>query len=169
MILSRVLAFSVLLCIAGCKPTVITTKSINNLPVDHAQDEAKLQQLDVEWSKAAAARSVDGWMSFYADDAVVLPPNDTIADSKEKIHASMTAFLGLPELKVGWTATKTVVSDAGDMAYVYGNYSMTAKDPSTGKPIVDNGKMVEVWRKQPNGNWKCVVDTWNTDLPLATT
>jgi ketosteroid isomerase-like protein len=27
--------------------------------------------------------------------------------------------------------------------------------------------MVEIWKKQADGNWKCIVDSWNTDLPPA--
>jgi ketosteroid isomerase-like protein len=43
---------------------------------------------------------------------------------------------------------------------------VTLKD-SKGK-AVDSGKLVEVWKKQPDGKWKCVVDTYNSDLPAAT-
>jgi ketosteroid isomerase-like protein len=33
----------------------------------------------------------------------------------------------------------------------------------------DVGKMVEVWKKQPNQQWKCVADIFNSDLPMPTT
>jgi hypothetical protein len=26
---------------------------------------------------------------------------------------------------------------------------------------------LESWKKQADGNWKCIVDTWNSDLPAA--
>ena len=29
----------------------------------------------------------------------------------------------------------------------------------------DRGKLVEVWKKQPDGKWKVIVDAFNTDLP----
>jgi ketosteroid isomerase-like protein len=51
------------------------------------------------------------------------------------------------------------------MAYAYGSYKLTANDPS-GKTINDTGKTVEVWRRQ-NSQRKCVLDTWNTDMPMA--
>jgi ketosteroid isomerase-like protein len=38
-----------------------------------------------------------------------------------------------------------------------------------GKPMGDVGKMVEVWKKQPNQQWKCVADIFNSDLPMPTT
>jgi ketosteroid isomerase-like protein len=39
-------------------------------------------------------------------------------------------------------------------------------DPS-GKPINDRGKYLAVWKKQPDGTWKCVMDIWNSDLPAS--
>jgi ketosteroid isomerase-like protein len=36
-----------------------------------------------------------------------------------------------------------------------------------GKPVTDNGKFVEVWKKQSDGKWKCVADTYNSDLPVV--
>ena len=29
----------------------------------------------------------------------------------------------------------------------------------------DTGKLVEIWKKQADGKWKCIVDTYNSDLP----
>jgi ketosteroid isomerase-like protein len=41
---------------------------------------------------------------------------------------------------------------------------MTEND-AAGKPMTDKGKYLEVWKKQADGTWKCVVDMFNTDLP----
>ena len=32
--------------------------------------------------------------------------------------------------------------------------------------INDTGKILEVWKKQPDGQWKCIVDAYNSDIPL---
>jgi ketosteroid isomerase-like protein len=34
-----------------------------------------------------------------------------------------------------------------------------------GKPMQDFGKNVEIWKRQPDGSWRCILDTWNSDLP----
>jgi ketosteroid isomerase-like protein len=36
-----------------------------------------------------------------------------------------------------------------------------------GKPVTDHGKLVEVWKKQADGKWKTVADTFNSDLPSS--
>jgi ketosteroid isomerase-like protein len=33
--------------------------------------------------------------------------------------------------------------------------------------VSEKGKMVEVWRKQADGKWKCVSDIFNSDMPVA--
>lgn len=133
---------------------------------DRSAIEQHVLELDQDWGKAGAARSVDGWVSFYAADAVVLPPNEKTADTPAAIRASVSELLTLPEVQVAWRPSKIFVSDAGDMAYLYGTYTLHAKDPS-GMPINDFGKIAEIWRRQTDGNWKCVLDTWSSDLPVA--
>jgi ketosteroid isomerase-like protein len=33
--------------------------------------------------------------------------------------------------------------------------------------VSNTGKLVEIWKKQADGKWKCIVDTYNSDLPAA--
>jgi len=50
--------------------------------------------------------------------------------------------------------------------YSQGTYELTMNDPA-GKPIMDHGTYVEVRKKQPDGKWKCAVDMFNSDVPVA--
>jgi ketosteroid isomerase-like protein len=133
-------------------------------PDTRGADEAAVRKTDADWAAAAQSKQVDAWVAFYSDDAMVLPPNDSAATSKDSIHKAVGQLLGLPGLSVKWQATKVEVARSGDIAYAQGTYELGMKD-SKGKPMADHGKYVEVWKKQPDGNWKCVVDTWNSDLP----
>ena len=56
------------------------------------------------------------------------------------------------------------VARSGDLAYVTGTYELSETD-AKGKPMTDKGKYLEVWKKQVDGNWKCVIDMFNSDLP----
>lgn len=33
--------------------------------------------------------------------------------------------------------------------------------------MTDKGKFLEVWKKQADGNWKCVADMFSSDVPVA--
>jgi ketosteroid isomerase-like protein len=58
------------------------------------------------------------------------------------------------------------VSSAGDLGYTTGSYEVTVND-AEGNPVTSRGKVVVVWKKQPDGNWKAVLDIWNSDGPAA--
>lgn len=129
-----------------------------------AADETALRKLDDEWSRAAGARDVEKTISYYSDDAVVMPPNIPTLTGKESIQTLWKSMLGSPDFSGGWKATKVEVARSGDLAYVSGNYEFNEKDNS-GKPITDKGKYLEVWKKQTDGSWKCVADMFSSDLP----
>lgn len=137
-------------------------------PDTRAADEALIRKADADWVKAAQTKRVDAWVAYYADDAVVLPPNDKVANSKDTIRKAVSDLLTMPDVGVTWQPTKVEVARSGDLAYLYGAYELTATGPE-GKPIADRGKNVEIWKKQADGNWKCILDTWSSDLPAAPT
>ena len=134
--------------------------------VDVAADEAAIREIDAQWVKAAGTVQVDAWLAFYADNAVILPPNDAMANGKASARKSVAELLALPGLKVSWRPTKVEVARSGDMAYLVGVYELSFKDDK-GKPSADQGKLLEVWKKQTDGSWKCVDDTWNSNLPAS--
>jgi ketosteroid isomerase-like protein len=137
-------------------------------PDTRAADEAAVRKADEDWAAAAQSKQVDAWVAFYADDAAVLPPNEKMATTKESIRKEIGDLLGLPGLSVSWQATKVEAGRSGDLAYTYGTYELTSNNPK-GKPVTDHGKYVEIWKKQSDGSWKCIVDTWSSDLPAAPT
>lgn len=49
--------------------------------------EQTLRDLNAQWSKAAGAKDLDKTVSFYSDDAIVFPPNQSSATTKDGIRA----------------------------------------------------------------------------------
>jgi uncharacterized protein (TIGR02246 family) len=127
-------------------------------------DEATLKNLDAEWSKAAGAKNVDKTASYYSDDALVLPPNMTAIHGKQAARAMWQGMFSVPGFGGGWKVSKVEVARSGDLAYVTGTYELSETD-DRGKPATDKGKYLEVWKKQADGNWKCIVDMFNSDFP----
>jgi ketosteroid isomerase-like protein len=131
-----------------------------------AADEATLRNLDAEWSKAAGAKDLEKTVSYYTDDALILPPNIPTIQGKQGARTMWQGMFSVPGFGGGWKATKVEVASSGDLGYVTGTYELSETDAS-GRPMVDKGKYLEVWKKQPDGSWKCVVDMFNTDLSSA--
>jgi len=128
--------------------------------------EQGLRDADAAWSKAAGSKDLDKTVSYYSDDATVLPPNASAATTKEAIRKIWQDMLASPGFVISWTATKVEVAKSGDLGFVSGTYKLTMNDAS-GKPVNDRGKYVEVWEKKADGKWKCGIDTWNSDLPAS--
>ena len=159
---TRCLGVCCALALAGCAPAPQAA-----LPADtRAADEAAIRKTDADWLKAAQTKQVDAWVAFYSDDAVVLAPNEKLAADKASIRKGIEGLLGAPAMNINWQLTKIDVARSGDLGYGYGTYTLSMNDDK-GKPINDQGKILEVWKKQADGNWKCVADTWNSDLPTA--
>jgi uncharacterized protein (TIGR02246 family) len=158
---ASLLAFLLVLTAIGCNPAQPPVS-----PDTRAAEEANIRKLDADWVRAAQTKQVDAWLVFYADDAVVLPPNDKAASGKESIRKPVADLLGLPELSISWQPNKVEVARSGDLAYLYGTYDLSFKGPG-GKIVSDTGKNLEIWKKQSDGSWKCIVDTWNSDLPAT--
>jgi ketosteroid isomerase-like protein len=148
----------------ACAAVILFASSCGQAPPadTRAADESTIRDLDVKWSKAATGKDLEGTVSYYSDDASLLPPNATIQSGKTAIHAAWEGLLGSVD-SMAWQPSKIEVSKSSDMAYVIGVYQLASKDPR-GRQVLDHGKYVEVWKKQSDGNWKTVADIFNTDL-----
>jgi len=143
----------------------LLTLSCAPLPVTSIDNQGAIRDADAQWSKAVAAKDLEGTIAFYSDDATVLPPNAPAVTTKANIRALWASLLA-PGVDTSWQTTKVEVARSGELGYVLGTYVVTVKD-AQGKLAAENGKLVEVWKKQPDGKWKCVADMYNSDLPPA--
>src|SRR5438046_10707040 len=146
-------------CIALLSFAFVGTTSSADTKIEQA-----LRDLDAKWSAAAGDKDIDKTVSYYSEDAVVMPPNAPSAKTKETIRGAWKEMLTSPGAAITWKATKVEVAKAGDLAYVSGTYEQLMTDAS-GNPAKDRGKYVEIFKKQTDGTWKVIVDIWNSDLP----
>ncbi len=123
--------------------------------------EQTVRDTDEQWSKAAAAKDVEKTISFYSDDAVVLPPNAPAVTTKEGRRELWKGFLDSLSA-INWKTTRVEVANSGELAYLTGTYEMTGKDGTK-----DRGKYLEVFKKQPDGSWRCGADMFSSDLPAT--
>src|SRR5438128_518857 len=79
-------------------------------PDTRAADESALKDWDTQWSNAARAKDVDKTVSYYADGAIVMPPNATAMTTKEAIRKTWKDLLTAPGFSGGWKPTKVEVS-----------------------------------------------------------
>lgn len=126
------------------------------------QERDKLIALDREWSQTT--KDIDKFVSYYASDASVYPQAMPIATGSAAIRDAMTKIASLPGFSLQWTAVKADVSASGDLGYTSGTYEMS-RDSVAGTPMIEKGKYVAIWKKQPDGQWKAAEDIFNADAP----
>lgn len=149
-----ILALSVCFC-SGCQRETIDTR---------AQDERAIREADAATLKAAQAKDVDGAVANYAEDGSWLPPNAPMVNGKAAIRAGWLKLINSPGFNIDWQIDKLEVSRAGDLGYTIYTYQLALEDPN-GNPIKDHGKDMAIWKKQSDGGWKMIADTFNSDLP----
>ena len=130
--------------------------------VDAQASIAAVKAADTAWAKAAKARKIEDVLSYYADAAMVLPPNQEMATDKPGIRKAWEGLL-VTGTDVSWTPGSADVSSSGDLVYLEGYYLNTTT-AGKGKPSMDRGKYLSVWKLQADGSWKCVADAWSSDL-----
>ena len=130
---------------------------------DVATEEAKLLRRDAEWADLATkGKDIDNIVSYWSDDAVIIMPGQPIVEGKAAIRAYVASSLSNPVFKIHWKSSKVTFSPDGKMAYMPGTDEMTVPGPN-GAPMTLHLRGIAIWRLDPDGLWRCVVDISNEE------
>ncbi|MDX2058162.1 MAG: DUF4440 domain-containing protein [Gemmatimonadales bacterium] len=145
--------FSVALLATACRPAPATFTDA---------DRGEIRRLaDSQQVLFNAGRYGDAVALVFAEDAVSLPPNAPAAVGRAAIQEYMKGF---PPVR-DFAMVHQMIDGAGDLAVVHGSYTMTLPGPDSGRTITDVGKYLEVWKRQADGGWRVIRDSWTSDLP----
>ena len=154
----------------GCLALAALTVGCSNAPAPtpdtRTADVQAVKDVEAAWVKDLAAKDVDKWASYFAEDACGLYPGAGILNGKAAIKAALAPYFADPNFSMTFQFTKVMASKGGDMVYTQGTYTMTMTNPKTKKPMTDKGKYLTVYTKQADGSWKAVADTYNSDSSM---
>jgi uncharacterized protein (TIGR02246 family) len=155
-----------LLCLVlcACGPGSGGSAHRDNAPAElTATDSAGILAADSAFRAAANAGDAVAVAAVYAGDASLLPPNLPL----QRGRGAIRRFWGglLEAYTVTFETSPDVIEGRGDLAYNMGHYRFTAVPKARSAPgIADEGKFVEILRRQPDGSWKYIVDIYNSNL-----
>jgi len=132
--------------------------------VDPTVEAQALLQVDRAWAAATATGNVDSILSYWTDDARVLATAQPPYVGKPALRDMVTGMFAVPGFQITWTPQKAVVSSSGDLGYTTGENAITAPD-AAGRLTRTVGRYLTVWRKGPDGKWRCVEDISNPGPP----
>jgi len=139
----------------------ILLSSCSEKPIDQEAAALELMELSRNWSAMLASGDLEASIDFWADDAVMLPPDLPALYGKAAIREYVMEASSIPGFKISWEPESASISEGGDMGYLI-ERNVIEMDGENGEPIIIHGKVVTVWRKDSNGQWKNVADIWNS-------
>ena len=123
-----------------------------------SKTEPALNTLTAAFAAAYNARDAAKVASFYADDAVVMPPNEPMQKGRSAIEARLKKEMKEASVTLALTPTESAIM--GDRAYEVGTVTVTI----AGRKTIE--KYVVVY-KRVGSEWKIAYDIWNGDAPPA--
>ena len=147
-------------------PTPASTPAAAPAADTQAESQA-IRDGETAWAKEWQAKDADKIVSHYAPDAALLVTDRPAMNGTDAIKSGIGGMLKDPHLSLTFAPTLVVVAKAGDVAYTQGTYTMTFTDPKSRRILIEKGKYVTVYKKEPDGSWKAVEDIDNADAPAA--
>jgi ketosteroid isomerase-like protein len=164
---------AVLLGLSACVSGPSAADSPAPAPVSSAP--APSRATNKEALKAELARMEDAFCAMAKERGLLAAFEYFAAPDVAFIDTDPRQFRGLeavrrrmgpdrPGASLIWSAMFTDVSDDGTLGYNYGRYEFRAPG-ADGKAIVRTGWFLTIWRRQPDGSWRYVMDNGALDRP----
>lgn len=135
-------------------------------PVGQEALAEELMNTDREFSDLSADKGMNyAFLSYLADDGVLLRPNRMPVEGADKIKE----LFSMPDsiITLSWEPLFGYAAASGDLGYTYGTYHYESLSPE-GALMKDEGTYVTIWRKNKDGKWKFVLDSGNSGLSRKT-
>ncbi len=119
---------------------------------------------DLEHKFAAAVAEGGGraFATFFDPNGMTLANREAPLVGQAAIAAHATWSPDTYQLT--WTPEGGELSPAGDMGYTWGHYEGRSVGAGA-NGTVERGRYMTVWKKEPDGAWKIVMDSSNEDPP----
>jgi ketosteroid isomerase-like protein len=131
---------------------------------DRAALTASLRAADSALEAAVESKDAERAADLYLADATLLPIAEPAVVGRQAIRQEWAKTFGIPGFQNRARTIRLEVAAGGDLGFTQGTYEsvMTGAD---GRPAVERGKWVTVWRRDADGRWRVVTDISNADAP----
>jgi ketosteroid isomerase-like protein len=148
-----VIALALAVLIAGCAPAVS-----NNPGSSSGVTESSLMQADRDFAVATHARGIDGWMSFYAADAIRIRYRGNMVKGFDEIRKFDSPHISDTTTVLNWEPTDAYVFRGGDVGSTTGKYWTVSRAGADAGKETGHGRYVTMWRRY-GGRWLVIMDT----------
>lgn len=131
--------------------------------MDLDSERRRLLARDARWAELSSqGQDIEAILAFWTDDAQVYPPSMPSVSGKPALRSYVEGALAIPGFHITWTSSEAYLSPDGRLAYLLSANALTMPGPD-GKPVTTRGRAVTIWRREPDGEWRCAIDMWNDE------
>jgi len=128
-----------------------------------AEDLAGIDAFNKRYLQAINDGDADTLIALTVEDHIMMMPNQPTVSGKAKLDAASRRMAQQFKIHETWHPIETVID--GRLAYQRGTFS-TAVTPKAGGPArTTDGKFLRIYRRQNDGSWTMVIDSFSGDRP----
>jgi len=132
--------------------------------VQAAPDPSVLMNADRAFAAAVAEGGSEAWAAWFAADGAMIQPGVGEIRGRDEILSRMVG-LDQPGVSLSWEPLRAEIAESGELGWTTGSYRSVSPG-AEGEVTTGQGRYVTIWRRQPDGSWKVVIDLGNpTDAP----
>ena len=125
-------------------------------------DIAAINALQRQADEAVKSGNTEGYVALLTDDAVLMPPGGPPLSGKNEIRAWGQQFANQFMVE-SYSSVDHEVIVSGDWAFRRSGITWALRPRSGGEVIIQTGKFIIIYRRQPDGSWKIARDIFNFD------
>jgi ketosteroid isomerase-like protein len=136
---------------------VITSACSSAMNLSTATDDS-LMKADRDFAIATHTRGIDGWMSFYAPDAIRIRYRGNMVKGSDAIRAFDLPGISDTATTLNWEPTDSHVFRRGEMGSTTGRYWVVSRKRGDAGKELSHGRYVTMWRRDGD-RWLVIMDT----------
>jgi ketosteroid isomerase-like protein len=127
--------------------------------VDVVHERQALLDADAQFARDSAARGVEAWTSWFAENGTMYPPTIAPIEGRQAIREAMDDLYdprtGKGDFRLEWAPIRAEVSESGELGWTTGTSRAIRAQGER------RGRYITIWRKQSDGSWKVSADLGN--------
>jgi ketosteroid isomerase-like protein len=129
--------------------------------------ENSLMQADRDFAAATHSRGIEGWMSFYARDAIRIRYLDNMVKGYDEVRKFDLPNISDTTVVLNWEPTDAYVYQDEMTGSTTGRYWIVSRRTTDAGKELGRGRYVTMWRRE-QGRWLVIMDTGYPQPPATT-
>jgi ketosteroid isomerase-like protein len=114
---------------------------------------------------AINSNNTETLMADLTDDIVYQAPHEPQIIGKDAVRKWVAGYFGA--YRTSWEKASSGFTVSGDWAFERYTYKSKDIDRKTGAVTTDQGKGINIFRRDADGKWRVAIDGWSSDIPIA--